>query len=160
MVTHGLGNPCYGSGELESPAEFLPGGIHPEDELPVAQPGECGIPPDVLDGAVQVLFVPDDPIEAFLLPEGSAAAYESIDLAGGVALPALEDLFQGMFLWFQRAHHCVGVIRHDGVAAEFTPLTFEVVHCANEMRRTFLVLQQAGAVTGIKPFLGAAHCFS
>ena len=62
--------------------------------LPVLKPGALGIAQNILDGPVEFTVPADEPVVVFTPPKRSLPAQNSIRLAGGVDLPAPQNVRQ------------------------------------------------------------------
>ena len=123
-------------------------GCCPQQELAWVEFGFGGVFSDVEMDALEVVFVADEAVEVFGLPEGAGGACCFVDLSGGEAFPGEHDLLQ--FVAFKEGEKDMHVIGHDDEGPELSALAFEEEQGVGYDLGVSGVTQDAGAVAGVE----------
>src|SRR5207245_4351549 len=115
------------------PAQLAPLGTNPPRADLRVQTRPGWIPPVVLNGSIEMLFIANDAVKALFLPQRTGQAKQPIDYPGRMSLPALEDALQRLLVAQQGPHNRVNVVRHDHVACQLVSLPVKVVHGGNDL---------------------------
>lgn len=83
---------------LKLPAQSGPSGIDPPRDSPHGQAGFGRIASNILNHAPQVLFVANDPIVAFPLPQRARRLEPHVDLSCRATFPQPADFLQVVFV--------------------------------------------------------------
>lgn len=115
-----------------------------------------GVVSDVLQTSVKVLFVANDAVVAFFLPERPFAADVGMYVVGAILLPTLENRFQRLLAPIEGPQNRVDVVGHDHIRPEFVALIVEMMHGSNDVAALRLVSQHAVSESLIEPDLGVS----